>query len=166
MTEYVPSPEAVETMALAIGPSVNGVKMDPPPQLFLDLAALALVALMEATVTEPCATCHGRKVVDMPTPTRSMWGVQVTDNVAWVKPCPDCPSPRSLAVRECERALPLGVRIQEALRTLADPAIPDDHDHDNCGECWQCIAATVGLVGIARRELPPPSPTEREEPKR
>ena len=43
--------------------------------------------------------------------------------------------------------------IRTALRVLLDPNIPWEHEpgNFNCGECWQCIYASVLLADLAKR---------------
>jgi hypothetical protein len=110
---------------------------------YRDLATAAVVALMEATVTEPCATCGDKH-----------WICTIPEDEAAHEHnrcnhdpgrCPDCPSPRSLAVRECERAGLL--RFERQGHTMRDDLTTDP-------------------FRLLRETPLPPSPTEREEPKR
>lgn len=45
-------------------------------------------------------------------------------------------------------------KISAALKVLANPLIPLDHQEGNynCGECWGCIMGTLLLVDIFRKE--------------
>jgi hypothetical protein len=154
MADYVPSPAAVETMARERrrhrlserdGSTLSGYVTstctcgmwqeggrDPGAargRWEQHVESYVLVALMEATATEPCATCG----------TVDGYYTKGAGPNPRVLPCPDHASPRSLAVRECERAGLLGVWNADAVERHGD--------------------AVVRLL----RELPP-SPTEREEP--
>ena len=44
--------------------------------------------------------------------------------------------------------------IRDALHTLLDPSLPWVHEdgNHNCGECWECIAGTLMIARIFRRE--------------
>ncbi len=104
---YTPSEAAVEVLkierarhsesvvdAIAIGACACGWILDL--LRFNDhIASAMLVALMGATVTEPCANPH--HVED----STYRW---LNDLDEFGAPCPDCPAPRSLVVRECEQA--------------------------------------------------------------
>ena len=101
--KYTPSPEAVEVLARAMcgcsDPVWHAVRESEQPY-WREQARRALIALMGATVTEPCAKCYGASMYDH-------WD----DGVDGDRRKGDCPAchgsplaPRSLAVRECEKA--------------------------------------------------------------
>lgn len=100
---YTPSDAAVEAPARAIFKADHedsGRTWDSEDagthEWYYGLARAALVALMGATVTEPCANPECvNGLVDVPTTSPDFYQSA---------PCPDCPAPRSLAVQECERA--------------------------------------------------------------
>ena len=104
---YVPSPEAVEVVARAFREAYSADNMSLSWESLFEAgrerwrayASAALVALMGATVTEPCANprCENGRIY---------WAAEVGPSRATgFYPCPDCPTaPRSLVVRECEQA--------------------------------------------------------------
>lgn len=61
-------------------------------------------------------------------------------------------------------ATPARDATRAALQTLLSLDLPMEHhpDSPNCGECWECVAGTVGIA-IAMRRPPGPRPYPDEE---